>query len=90
VTAAHSSTTHVSLRPPHPGQSSPSVLFRTQSDADSFLVESQLQEATSKSKGYALEASQADPESDQSWKLIPLADETILLAVSLFFPQNSL
>jgi hypothetical protein len=44
-----------------------------------------MQEATSKSKGYTLEAPKPDPEPDQSWKLVALSDETILLAVCLLF-----
>jgi hypothetical protein len=84
VSPAHSSVANVSLRP-QPGQSSPSVVFHTQSDVDSFLLESHMQEATSKSKGYTLEAPKPDPESDQSWKLVALSDETILLAVCLLF-----
>jgi hypothetical protein len=87
VTPAHSSVANISLRP-QPAQSSPSVIFHTQSDADSFLLESHMQDATSKSKGYTLEAPKPDQESDQSWKLVPLSDETILLAVCLPFHHS--
>jgi len=62
------------------GQSIPSIRFHAQTDADSFLLESCVQEMPFKSRGYAIEAS-PDPESDQSWRQIPLADETILMAV---------
>jgi hypothetical protein len=89
VTPAHSSVANVSLRP-QPDQPTTSVVFHAQSDADTFLQESHMSEATSTSKGYTLEAPKADPESDQSWKLVPLSDETILLAVCLLFHNHGL
>jgi hypothetical protein len=71
-----------------PGQSTPSVRFQTQADAESLLKELQMQEpAPPKSQGYSLGTLDANLESDESWKLVPLSDESVLFAVC---PQCSI
>jgi hypothetical protein len=87
IPPAHTWDVNFSLTLP-PGQSTPSVRFQTQADAESLLKELQMQEpAPPKSQGYSLGTLDANLESDESWKLVPLSDESVLFAVC---PQCSI